>query len=158
MFGFLKSPPFTDPQLGDLHRKGGRWRGSLVLGDTQVPLALSGSRGAPDGKALTIARSITSGFPSWREAVAAALFEHYSPYGEAVAAGDVEAPSGGLPRIDRPDDVWRYAHAKYVQVALLDGRLTIEIGYRVDWDEEHTLGARIRDAQLIELCGSVLAP
>jgi hypothetical protein len=43
-------------------------------------------------------------------------------------------------------------------VAPLDGILTIEIGYQVAWDEEHTLGARIRDGALLELCGSVLAP
>ena len=54
--------------------------------------------------------------------------------------------------------MWPHAHAEYVQVAPLDGALTIEIGYRVDWDEEHTLGARVREGRLIELNGSVLRP
>jgi len=33
---------------------------------------------------------------------------------------------------------------------------TVEgVAYRVAWDEEHTVGARIQDWRLIELCGSV---
>jgi hypothetical protein len=32
----------------------------------------------------------------------------------------------------------------FVQVTPLGGVLTVEIGYRVAWDEEHTLGARFR--------------
>jgi hypothetical protein len=46
----------------------------------------------------------------------------------------------------------------FVQVAPLDGRLTLEVGLRVAWDEEHTLGARLHDGRLLELNGSVLAP
>jgi hypothetical protein len=46
----------------------------------------------------------------------------------------------------------------FVQVTPLSGVLTVEIGYRVGWDEEHTLGARFRSGQLLELCGSVLVP
>ena len=86
------------------------------------------------------------------------MFEHYSPYAEAVLAGEEEAPGGGLPRIERPSDVWRHVETVFVQVTPLDGRITLEIGYQVAWDEEHTLGARICDGQLVELCGSVLAP
>ena len=41
---------------------------------------------------------------------------------------------------------------------VLRGDLTVELGYRVAWDEEHTLGARIRDGRLVELNGSVLEP
>lgn len=40
----------------------------------------------------------------------------------------------------------------------LDRRPTIEIGYTASWDEGHTLGAQIRDGQVIGLNGSVLAP
>jgi hypothetical protein len=45
-----------------------------------------------------------------------------------------------------------------VAVITLDGELSVEIGYRVAWDEEHTLGARLRNGRLIELNGSVLPP
>ena len=86
------------------------------------------------------------------------MFEHYSPYAEAVTAGEADPPSGGLPRIAAPADVWPHTTPEYLQVAPLDGILTVEIGYRVAWDEEHTLGARFRKGQLLELCGSVLTP
>jgi hypothetical protein len=46
----------------------------------------------------------------------------------------------------------------YAAVVTLDHELTVEIGYRVPWDEEHTLGARLRQGRLVELCGSVLEP
>ena len=32
---------------------------------------------------------------------------------------------------------------------------TIEVAYKVEWDEEHTLGARIQEWRLVELSGSV---
>jgi hypothetical protein len=157
MFGLFKSAPFADPQLGEFRRSSGMWRGRLLLGDARVPLVVSGSRAAPDPKALNVARSISSDFPSWRATIARALFEHYSPYAEAIAAGEAE-PLQELPAIDGPAAVWPHTTADFVQVSPLSGQLTIEIGYRVGWDEEHTLGARLRDGQLVELCGSVLAP
>jgi len=158
MFGLFKSAPFVDPQLGEFRRSNSLWRGTLLLGDARVRLVLSGSRAAPDPKALSVARSISSDFPSWRPTIERALFEHYSPYAEAIAAGDAEPPESGLPAIDGPAAVWPHTTAEFVQVTPLSGQLTIEIGYRVGWDEEHTLGARLREGQLVELCGSVLAP
>ena len=156
MFGLFESPPFADPQLGEFRRSRGRWRGTVPLGDAAVPLVLGGSREAPDAEALTLARTIPAAFPAWRADLAQALFEHYEPYAESVAAG--EAEGSGTPGVGAPAAVWPHAHAEYVQVAPLDGALTIEIGYRVDWDEEHTLGARVREGRLIELNGSVLRP
>jgi hypothetical protein len=119
---------------------------------------LAGSRSAPDPAALSVARSIPTDFPSWRAEIEQALFDHYSPYAEAVAGGEEPAPSNGLPSIEAPRDVWAHSTAEYILIAPLFGHLAAEIGYRVAWDEEHTLGARIRDGSLIELCGSVLAP
>jgi hypothetical protein len=66
-----------------------------------------------------------------------------------VALADHREPSG-----DRAQD-WAVAWAS---VAPLDGALTLELGLDVAWDEEHTLGARIRDGRLVELNGSVLRP
>jgi hypothetical protein len=42
-----------------------------------------------------------------------------------------------------------------VLIEPLDGVPTIEIALSVAWDEEHTLGARIQEWRLLELCGSV---
>lgn len=159
MLGFWKSAPFVDPQLGELYRSRGVWRGTLkVEAGPPVPLVLSGSRAGPDAEALRIARSVPSNYASWRPAVERELFDHYSPYAAAVAARELDAPSAGLPHIDVPSSVWLHTTLVFVRVTPLSGVLTIEIGYRVVWDEEHTLGARIRDGQLLELCGSVLAP
>ena len=158
MFGLFKTATFADPQLGELRRLSGLWRGTLSIGEARVPLVLSGSRAAPDPKALKIARSIVTSFPSWRPAIGRALFEHYSPYAEAVSAGEAEPPVSGLPAITDPSAVWSHTTVEFIQVTPLDGQLTVEIGYRVDWDEEHTLGARFREGQLVEVCGSVLVP
>lgn len=159
MFGLFKSAPFIDPQLGELRRSRGAWRGTLVLdANSTVPLILAGSRAAPDPEALRVGRSIPTEFASWRPVIEGALFEHLAPYAEAIAAGELDPPASLLPAIDVPSSVWPHTRVEFVQVAPLGGQLTVEIGYRVAWDEEHTLGARIRDGQLIELCGSVLHP
>jgi hypothetical protein len=154
----FKTAPFDDPQLGELRRERGMWRGSIVLGAAHVPLVLSGSRKAPDTSALEIARAISSSYEGWQPVIAHEMFEHYSPYAEAVVAGEADPPQAGLPNITTASGVWPHTNLKYILVAPLDDQLTVELGYGVDWDEEHTLGARFRAGQLLELCGSVLAP
>jgi hypothetical protein len=158
MFGLFQSPPFSDALLGELRRTGGIWRGTVGLGNVRVPLAIHGPRSSPDPQALEIARAVLSSYPEWRNLIAAAMFEHYAPYAEAVAAGELEPPAQGLPRITQPEEVWPHTSVEFVAVVPLDGTLSVEIGYRVAWDEEHTLGARLRNGQLIELNGSVLPP
>jgi hypothetical protein len=159
VFSLFRSAPFIDEQLGELRRSGGVWRGTLVLdGTVSVPLIVSGSRTAPDPEALRVARSVPSELPSWRPMIERALFEHYTPYAEAVGAGEAEPPDSRLPAIAEAPSVWPHTSMAFVHVAPLDGRLTVEIGYRVAWDEEHTLGARLRDGHLVELNGSVLLP
>jgi hypothetical protein len=158
MFGLFKSPPFSDALLGELRRTGGIWRGTVGLGEVRVPLAVHGPRSSPDPQALEIARAVSSSYPEWRELIAAAMFEHYGPYAEAFAAGESEPPAEGLPRVTQPEEVWPHTSVEFVAVIRLDGELSVEIGYRVAWDEEHTLGARLRNGRLIELNGSVLPP
>ncbi|HAY28515.1 MAG TPA: hypothetical protein PK440_15855 [Candidatus Accumulibacter phosphatis] len=158
MFGLFKTPSFADPALGEFRRKGGMWRGEIALGDIRAPLALPGSRAAPDPQALDIARSIATDYPGWRAGIAASLFEHYAPYAEGVGTADLEAPAEALTHISQPDQVWRHTSVEFVAVGTLDGELGVEIGYRVAWDEEHTLGARLRNGRLLELNGSVLPP
>jgi hypothetical protein len=161
MFGLFKSPPFSDPLLGELRRTRGIWRGAVGLGAVKVPLAIHGPRSSPDPQALEIARTVPSRYPEWRQQIAAAMFEHYAPYAsdaEAVAAGELEPPGEGLPRVTQPEEVWPHTSIEFVAVIPLDGKLSVEIGYGVAWDEEHTLGARLRNGRLIELNGSVLPP
>jgi hypothetical protein len=158
MFGLFKSPPFSHAQLGELRRKGGLWRGTVGLDEVRAPLAIHGPRSSPAPQALEIARTVPARYPEWRKLIAPAMFEHYEPYAEAVAAAESEPPEGGLPRLSQPEEVWTYAAIEFVAVIPLDGELTVEIGYRVAWDEEHTLGARLREGRLVELNGSVLPP
>jgi hypothetical protein len=159
MFGIFNPQPFVDSQLGALQRSQGLWRGAVLLRPRlRLPLAICGARLAPDPEALEIARSIPEDFAALQSELAVALFEHLSPYAEAILVGELPAPPDGLPRVSSPEDVWPHAHPVFVSVTQLDRQLTVEIGYRVAWDEEHTLGARIRCGRLVELCGSVRVP
>lgn len=159
MLGWFKSPSFRDPQLGEFTRSRGRWRGSLALdAKAPVPLILSGDRSEPDPQALALARALPQQLPAWRPSIEQALFEHFSPYAEALAAGESPLPSGGPLKIEAPGQVWPHVSLVYISVVPLDGTLTIELGYTTAWDEEHTLGARFRSGNLMELCGSVLHP
>lgn len=146
MCALFGSSPFVDPELGEFRRARGLWRGTLSLNGDPIPLALSGPRAGPDLAAVEVAREIASGYPSWRPAIETALFEHYEPYAEEGVT------------IGAAADVSSHANVVFVSVTPLDGQPVVEIGYEVAWDEEHTLGARIRDGQLLELSGSVLAP
>lgn len=158
MFGLFKPPAFFDPQLGELRRSRGLWRGAVLLGRDTVPLAISGPRTAPHPEALAAARSIAERFESWRTSIAEAMFEHYEPYATAVAAGEEDPPAAGLPPIARPDDVWPHVTPEFVGATPLEGTWTVEIGFRAAWDEEHTLGACFQDGRFAGLNGSVLAP
>src|SRR5262249_45361140 len=119
VFGLFRPAPFSDPQLGEFRRSRGLWRGVVLLAGRTVPLAVSGSRAAPDPQALDIARAITSSYVGWRPVIERALFEHYSPYADAIAAGESELSQDALPRIDEPSAVWPHTHAEFVQVTRL---------------------------------------
>ncbi len=159
MFGLFKSPCYRDPQLGELVRKRGHWRGSLVLaGGESVPLLLAGSRTEPDEQAVAVARALPTQIASWRATIGEALFEHYGPYGEDAAAGEDPEPNHDIPSISAPSKVWPHVSLAFVSVVPIDGALVTELGYTTAWDDEHTLGLRFQSGKFIELCGSVLAP
>ncbi len=157
MFGLFGTPTVTDPQLGRLQRRGGAWRGSIALaGRDDLPLALPGGRSGPDAAALALAHTLPGSFEALRPAIASALREHAEPYEEAAAGAD---PAGGTGATRGGDADAHWARAQPVQVAVvtLEGEAVIELGLAVDWDEEHTLGARFVPGRLIELCGSIVA-
>jgi hypothetical protein len=159
MFGLFSSPSFSDPDLGELKRSRGMWRGQISsLGGATVPLVVSGSRSEPDSVALDSTKAIPGQYAEWQATIEKELFEHFAPYAEAVAEGESEAPEEPLPEIHKPGDVWPHVSLEFVAVTLLKGKTNVELGYRVAWDEEHTLGALFQNDQFIELCGSVLHP
>lgn len=143
VFDIFKSKSFSDPELGAFTRARGVWRGSIVLGGETVPLALEGDGTAPDAAALTAARQAAAWFAAVRPALEAALRDHREPYADDV-----------LPA----DELWEQTHVQFVSATRMQGAMTVEVGLSVEWDEDHTLGARLRDGALVELNGSVLAP
>ena len=123
---------YEDPALGELVRARGRWRREMELGYETVPLVLAGGRSGPDPEAVAAARASVGQLMAWRSLVEPELGEHR-----------------GAPF------TWDEVRTAYV-LASKDG--VIEWGLHVAWDEEHTLGARMRGGELVELNGSVLAP
>jgi hypothetical protein len=156
ILNFLRPTPYKDPAMGELVRKGGRWRGRITLeSQADIPLLLAGSGTKPDAASLELARELGSRYPTLRPAIEAALFEHYEPYLQAVESGETE-PSGAIPRIAAPGQVWKHVALVRVLIEPLGGIDTVEIAYRTAWDEEHTLGPRFQDWALVELNGSVI--
>jgi hypothetical protein len=158
MFDLFKTPRHDDPRLGELRRTRGWWRGAVAIDGARVPLAVAGPRGGPDARALELARSLPDVLRARRREVAEALYEHYAPYAEAVAAGDEDVAGLECPVIASAGEVWPHVRIAFVAVAPRDGPHTIEVGYRVAWDEEHTLGAGLCEGRAVELNGSVLEP
>lgn len=159
MFGLFAAHPFSDPLFGELKRSRGYWRAFVSLDSSAgVLLAVSGPRARPDQEALETARTFLAQYHGLRPLIGQALYEHYLPYAEAVVAGEFSPPVDGLPNIDAPEFVWPHVTAIHVSVTPMEGVLTVEVGYRVAWDDEHTLGARFQKGRFVELCGSVLAP
>src|SRR5262249_7001123 len=107
----------------------------------------------PDEVSVILARELLANYLSLREDIQRHLFEHYEPYKEAVSVGELDAQS--FPIIQAPTDVWPHAKVERVLIEPLQGVPTVEVAYRVAWDEEHTVGAWIRDWRVFELCGSV---
>jgi len=159
MLNLFKSPRFSDPQLGMLERSRGLWRGSTALYPSViVSLALAGTRTEPDRAALRAAIDLIAQFPSLRTLIEKALFEHYEPYAQALAAGELEVTGEPLPKLSGPSEVWPHVSPVFLSVTPVSGVLTTELGIAAAWDEEHTLGARFQAGKFVELCGSVLSP
>ena len=152
---FLRSPEYRDPVVGNLIRQGRYWRGVINLGsERDVSLLLAGPRAGPGEPGLGLARELGHRYAALRPAIERALFEHYEPYGEAVASG--EGDVGDVSRLSRPEQVWGHVSVVRVLIEPVGGADTVEIAYRTEWDAEHTVGARFQGWELTELNGSVL--
>lgn len=153
MFDLFKSDPHTDPELGMFTRSGGKWRGSITLpGIGETPVALSGSRKQPDASSLNLARLLPTQYGSLLPDIQKGLFEHYEPYLQAHEDGDYRAAEP-FPKLSNDPSLWERVRLVGVTINADE----IEVAYETDWDEEHTIGARIRNGKLIEMNGSILA-
>ncbi len=159
MFGLFRTPDVSHPQLGVLTWKNGYWRGEIAFpGCGRVPLVLGGSRKGPDEAALSHAMAVPRDFRGIQAQLEQALFEHYESCVEAIRDGHLEPTDGKFHALESPVDALREAKLEAVLVVELDGELATELCYSVPWDEEHTLGARFRGTQWIELCGCTRVP
>jgi len=132
------------------------WRGSIaLLPGTKVPLAIVGSADGPAPEALSMAKELAARLPSWQADIEKALFEHYEPYAEALASGELKHRGDPLPTITSPSDVWRLISWVEASIIPVDGELATELQATVPWDEEHTLGLLFSRGKFCALCGSV---
>jgi hypothetical protein len=154
MFGLFKSEPCRDARLGELRRQGRYWRGTLKLPPWGTfRLVLAGTRQAPDLLCLELAKELPNRFLALRPKIQDGMFEHYAPDKETI---DAHQEAGGLfPSVWSPGVVWQYSTPAHVLIESREGVPILEIAFRVAWDEEHTIRARFRDWQFIELNGSV---
>lgn len=153
---FALSKHFRDEQLGELLRRGHYWKGSLPVPPCGTfGLALAGSREAPDLVGLALAKELPQRFTSLMSAIQSALFEHYTPYREAIDEG--RETGSPCPLLVNPEAVWPHVSPAHILVEPGGRVATIEIAFRVAWDIEHTVGTRFQEWQFIELNGSVRA-
>ena len=106
----------------------------------------------PDPIFIGLARELPKRFNSLVPKIQTGLFEHYAPYKEAVDAGEETGP---CPNVSSQEAVWPHVTPAHILVEPLGGIPTVEIAFRVEWDNEHTVGARFQDWHFIELNGSV---
>jgi hypothetical protein len=151
LFDFLRPPPQQHAELGPLRYAHGHWRGAIALErGVRVPLFIPGSRGGPASEAVKLAEQALAWWRQSRPEVERALYDHYS-------AGRDDAPAG-TPALRAPEEVWGHAEPTSVQIKPFRSLRELQVAIRATWDEEHTLGALIRDARLVELNGSILEP
>ncbi len=159
--GLFSSSPFQDPELGLFKRSGGNWHGTISIEGREIVLSLAGDRKAPDHASLELAKQLRARMSDLKPQIAQGLFEHYEPYRDAATGGELPARGGdaAFPDIVKVEDVWRHVEVSRITVGPLRGAPTegpvVEVAYRTSWDDEHTVGARIQNWRLFELCGSL---
>jgi hypothetical protein len=150
IFDSLRPAAQEHPEFGQLEHRRGHWHGRTTLDGKSLALHLPGSRSGPDPAGLEVAARAPSWWAAVKDQVARELFEHYD-------AGREEGPSD-LPGVSGPDDVWAHVELSSVQVKPFHSLNEIQVAIRASWDDEHTLGALLRDGGLVELNGSILEP
>jgi len=149
---FLRPPPQAHNEFGQLRFAGGRWRGTIgIANGARVPLYLPGSRTGPPPEALEVAEQASAWWMRARPEVERELYAHYS-------AGRDDDTAADMLDLHDADEVWAHCAISSVQIKPNRSLSEIQFAIRAAWDEEHTLGALIRDARLIELNGSILEP
>lgn len=157
MLGSFGSRPHRDPHLGTLERRSGRWIGAIGLPTHGVvELRVAGDRRTPHAASIRLAAEASAQYAAVRVDLARELLAHYEPYRDAWRRGGPGVPGVGFPHLDAPDDVWAHVRVASIDVDSRRAVSPIEFRLEVSWDQEHTLGALLRDGRLVELNGSVI--
>lgn len=147
---FRSLSPHPHPAFGPLQYARGRWRGTIALDGQKLALFVPGSRDGPAPDAVQIAERASTWWAAARPQLEAAIFEHYE--------GGRDAGIEGVPALSAPVEVWPHVTLSSLQVRPYGARDEVEVALRVVWDEEHTLGALVRDGEFAGLNGSILEP
>ena len=152
LFDFLRAPAALEhPELGSLLYSGGRWRGRIELeAGKSITLFLPGTRGGPIAEAVQLARQAPDWWARVRSDVEAELFEHY---GNGRDGGVAD-----LPDIATSAEVWSHVVVSSVEIKPYQSLDEFQVAIRTTWDDEHTLGAIVRNATLVGVNGSILEP
>ena len=151
LLDFLRPPPRQHAAFGPLEYRGGRWRGTIALENgKRIPLFIPGSRAGPDPDGLQMAELAATWWTQARPEIEHELYEHYSAGSDDPTVGALEVRDAA--------DVWAHAAPTSVEIKPFRSLNEIQVAIRVGWDDEHTLGALIRDARLAGLNGSILEP
>jgi hypothetical protein len=134
-----------------LQYAGGRWHGQIALENGErIALHVPGSRAGPHPEGLNSAEQASTWWTKARPEVEQELFAHYSAGRDATTDRILE--------LRDPGEVWAHAVLTSVEIRPYRSLGELQVAIRVAWDDEHTLGALLRDAQLVELNGSILEP
>jgi hypothetical protein len=152
VFDFLRpSRPQEHPALGLLHYARGRWRGTIELErGERITLFVPGGRGGPLEEGLQLAQRAPERWLRVRPAVEKELYDHYD-------AGR-DAGLSDLPNITTPGEVWAHVTLSSVEIKPFRSLGEFQVALRTAWDDEHTLGALVRDVTLVGVNGSIVDP
>ena len=153
LLGFLRKEKrvHNDPELGELTYKSRSsfWEGEIAFPDAREPIvvAIPGDENAPFPNARALYGELTRRYPTFRNEIAAALYELYDSYRSDATDGDYE---DGLPRLSAPDEIWGTTCLDDITIwGREPDAMTLEMTYSFDWHSEHTFGVRIENWKVV---------
>jgi hypothetical protein len=142
----FKPSNFAHPTLGLFEKRSGYWQGSIKLKNFEfIPLFISSYR-EPTSNAIDAAADLIDAWDVLYVESEKLLFDHYF-HGFT--------PSLDYPKILNPSDVWKFITPEKIIIEPRKNNTRIEVAIRTEWDIEHTLGIRIKNGHVIELCESI---
>ena len=153
LLGFLRKEKrvHVDSELGELtyNARSSFWEGETGFPDAREPIvvAIPGDENALFPHARALYQELTQRYPTFRNEIAAALYELYDNYRSDATEGDYE---DGLPRLTAPEEIWETTCLDDITIWGSEPEaMTLEMTYSFDWHSEHTFGVRIESWKVI---------